>query len=190
MNICVYGAASDDIDSSYITAGERLGEAIARHGHGIVFGGGAHGMMGAVARGADRLNGKIIGISPRFFNVDGILYDRCTEMVYTEDMRSRKEMMESKADAFIVTPGGIGTYDEFFEILCLRQLKRHVKPILLYNINGYFDPLLEMLKITAKKGFMLASNLSLVISENVPEAIVERLEREVSHDTEDSTIYR
>ena len=129
MNICVYGSANEDIDVSFRNAGVRLGEAIAQSGHTLVFGGGASGMMGAVARGVRNGGGKIIGISPEFFNVDGVLFEDCTEMIYTADMRSRKEKLENMADAFIVTPGGIGTMDEFFETISLKQLKIMEKPL-------------------------------------------------------------
>lgn len=172
MYFCVYGAASDAIDSSYIKAGEELGFRLANGGHGVVFGGGARGMMGAVARGIHKGGGELIGVAPTFFNVDGVLSEHCTKLVYTETMRERKQYMEEHSDAFLVTPGGIGTYDEFFEILTLRQLGRHSKPIVLYNINGYFNPLCEMLQKTADGNFMRRENLRLVfISDNADEIL-------------------
>ena len=109
MNICIYGASSNIIDDVYIKDGESLGSIIAKRGHGIVYGGGAEGMIGAVARGVSQENGSIIGIAPSFFKVDGVLYDKCTEFIYTDTMRNRKEKMELLSDAFLVTPGGIGT---------------------------------------------------------------------------------
>ena len=129
MKICVYGASSSTIDKSFIDAGEALGRAIAERGHAVVYGGGAEGMMGAAARGAKEKNGEIVGIAPSFFKVDGSLFDGCTEFIYTDNMRQRKELLETRSDAFIVTPGGAGTYDEFFEIFTLRQLSRHTKAI-------------------------------------------------------------
>lgn len=176
MNICIYGAASELIDKSYIEAGELLGEVIARRGHSVVFGGGAEGMMGAAARGCKRAGGRLIGISPSFFKVDGVLYDNCDEFYYTETMRQRKQLLEEKSDGFIVTPGGIGTFDELFEILSLRQLKRHSKPILIYNINGYYDPMLAMLNNAAQQNFMKKENLSLISVEAEPEKALEYFE--------------
>ena len=161
MKICVYGASSNVIDPRYLAAGEELGALMARKGHTLVFGAGASGMMGAAARGMDRLNGEIIGISPSFFNVDGILYDHCTEMIYTDTMRQRKEPMEQRADAFIMTPGGIGTFEEFFEILTLKQLGRLPKPIAVLNTLGYFDPMLGMLRHCAAGKFMQEACLEL-----------------------------
>ena len=103
----------------------------------------------------------MIGIAPRFFNVDGVLYDNCDEFIYTDTMRERKQLMEDKSDAFIMSPGGIGTYEEFFEILTLKQLGRHNKPIVIFNINGYYNPMLDMLKTTAAEGFMKEKCLEL-----------------------------
>ena len=164
MNICVFGSAHDEIDVSFRNAGEKLGEMLAKCGHTLVFGGGASGMMGAVARGVKRGGGKIIGISPEFFNVDGILYEDCTEMIYTVDMRTRKEKLEDMADAFIVTPGGIGTMDEFFETMSLKQLKIIDKPLIIYNINGFYDNLVALLKNSAELEFVGKDDLKLFYS--------------------------
>ncbi len=143
MNICVYGAASSLIDKSFIEAGEELGREIVRRGHSVVFGGGRNGMMGAAARGAREENGEVLGISPAFFveNNAEVSFPDCTEFIHTETMRDRKKLLEEKSDAFIITPGGIGTFDEFFEILTLKQLGRHNKAIVILDINGFFDEL-------------------------------------------------
>lgn len=161
MNICVYGASSNSIDKSYITEGEALGKMIAENGDTVVYGGGAGGMMGAVARGARSVNGNVIGVSPAFFKVDGSLYDNCTEFIYTETMRERKEILEKRSEAFIVTPGGVGTMDEFFEIFTLKQLDKHHKPIAIFNINGFYDELLAMLEHTIEERFMTEKNRKL-----------------------------
>lgn len=162
MNICIYGASSTEIDESYIKATEELGEKIGKSGHGIVFGGGARGLMGAAARGVSRCGGKIIGVAPSFFNVDGVLFDECSELIYTETMRERKQIMEERADAFVAVPGGIGTFDELFEILTLKQLGRHNKPVVLYNINGYFDSLVKMLCNAVEQKFMTEQSRELL----------------------------
>lgn len=161
MRICVYGAASNEINKSYIEKGEDLGKEMAKRGHSLVFGGGATGLMGAVARGIKIANTEIIGVAPSFFNVDGILYDHCSEMIYTQTMRERKQIMEEKSDAFIVTVGGIGTFEEFFEILTLRSLDRHKKPIAILNTNGYYDHLIEFLRNGVKENFLKEENLKL-----------------------------
>ncbi len=154
MNICVYGAASNDISPNIIKKTEDLGREMAKRGHALVFGGGNGGMMGASARGAHEGGGEIIGIAPRFFNADGVFFADCTEFFLTDTMRERKKLMEEKSDAFIVTPGGIGTFDEFFEMFTLRSLGRHTKAIAVYNIEGYYDALEDLLDNAVKGGFM------------------------------------
>lgn len=154
MRICVYGAASAALDQKYLSDAYRLGEAIAQQQIGLVYGGGATGMMGAVAEGVYAHQGEIIGVSPEFFNSDGRLFANCTQMLYTENMRQRKQKMEDLADAFIVTAGGIGTFDEFFEMLTLKQLGRHHKPIAILNTAGYFDGLIAFLEHGIREKFM------------------------------------
>ena len=179
MRICVYGASSNDIDEKYIAAGEKFGEVMTKAGHGMVFGGGANGMMGAAARGVTAAGGEIIGVVPKFFDTDGMLYKQCTEMIYTVTMRERKQIMEDKADAFVMLPGGIGTFDEFFEILTLKQIGRHAKPIGILNVSGYYDDILKMLEKAVEEKFMTNSTIKLfAVSEN-PETLIHELEKQL-----------
>lgn len=161
MNICIYGASSIKTSEEYIDAVEKLGEALAKEGHSLVFGGGASGLMGAAARGFSRCNGKIIGVAPRFFDTDGILYDKCTEFIFTDTMRERKKILEDKSDVFIVCPGGVGTFDEFFEIITLKQLGRHSKEVIIFNTGNYFDELINMMNKAFKEDFLTEKTLSL-----------------------------
>lgn len=154
MNICVYGASSNKIDQKYVTATEQLGRLMAERGHTLIYGGGSGGMMGAAARGMYGAGGTIIGVAPTFFIEQGVLYEHCTDFIYTETMRERKQIMEDRSDAFIMSPGGIGTFEEFFEILTLRQLRRHNKPIAVFNVGGYYDGLISFLDSAIEKGFM------------------------------------
>ena len=156
MNICVYGASSDAIDREYITTVEKMGEEMASRGHNLVYGAGAQGLMGAAARGVTKGGGKIIGVSPSFFKVDGVLYDKCTEMIFTETMRERKQIMEERSDAFVMTPGGVGTFEEFFEVFTLKQLERHNKAIAILNVNGYYNAMIDMLEVAVKEKFLRA----------------------------------
>lgn len=154
MNICLYGASSPDIDSLYIEAVEELGRQMARRGHSMVYGGGANGLMGAAARGMSAEGGHIIGVAPKFFDNPGILYEKCDDFIFTETMAERKQIMEDKADAFLVVPGGIGTYEEFFQVLTLKQLKQLNKPIGIFNVNRYYDAMDALLRQTVENGFM------------------------------------
>ena len=159
MNICVYGASSKTIDKSYIEDGEHLGKIMAERGHSLVFGGGANGLMGAVARGVYSIGGKIKGVVPKFFNVDGILFDNCDELIRPDTMRERKQIMEDSSDGFIITPGGIGTFEEFFEILTLKHLKQIDTPIFILNTDGFFDSMFAFIDD------MISKN---AVSETVP----------------------
>lgn len=176
MNICVYGAASNTIDNSYIQAGEQLGEIMGKTGHSLIFGGGANGLMGAVARGVSKSGGKVTSVVPYFFNGDGILFDKASELIRCDTMRERKQIMEDNSDAFIMTPGGLGTFDEFFEMYTLKSLGRHTKPIAILNTNGYFNALIKMLKNTADNGFMLHSTLDIIGVFDNPKDVMDYIE--------------
>lgn len=159
MNICVFGASSSIIDKSYIDQIEELGREIASRGHTLIYGAGASGLMGAAARGAYEKGGKIVGVVPDFFEeedmgVDGRIFQKCTELIKTDSMRERKRIMEDRADAFIIVPGGIGTFEEFFEVLTLKQLERHNKAIAIFNLNGYYNDMMNMLDKAMEKNFL------------------------------------
>lgn len=174
MRICVYGAASPTIDPEYISQTEVMGEEMAKRGHSLVFGGGANGLMGAAARGVKKGGGSILGVIPKFFENESIeaIYDKCDELLTPDTMRERKQLMEDNADAFIITPGGIGTYEEFFEILTLKQLCRHNKPIALFNIMGYYDGLNEVMNQAMQKNFIRENCSTLFrITDNLDELL-------------------
>ncbi len=174
MKICVYGAASATIDEKYIKATEAMGEELAKRGHDLVFGGGANGLMGAAARGFKKGGANITGVIPKFFENENVeaIYPYCDELIMPETMRDRKQIMEDNADAFIVVPGGIGTYEEFFEILTLKQLCRHSKPIALYNLFGYYNELNATILSAMDKEF-IKDNCKLLycISDDLDEII-------------------
>lgn len=141
-------------------------------GHALVFGGGSGGMMGGCARGVCEAKGTIIGVVPKFFDVDGILFDNCDELIRPDTMRERKQIMEDRSEAFIMTPGGIGTFEEFFEILTLKQLGRHNKPIVVLNINDYYKNILDMIDRAVKEEFMTEHSKTLFyVSEDIDDAL-------------------
>ncbi|MCM1113883.1 MAG: TIGR00730 family Rossman fold protein [Clostridium sp.] len=156
MNICVFGAASSEISKDYIEKVEDLALTLAKRGHNLVFGAGGQGLMGAAAVGFKKGEAKIIGVIPTFFKEAAVeaIYEECDELIYTDTMRERKGKMEDLADAFIIVPGGIGTFEEFFEVLTLKQLGRHNKPIAIYNINGYYDSMDSLLDKSISEGFV------------------------------------
>ena len=172
MNICLFGASSEEINKVYFEEVEKLGKMMAERGHGMVFGGGKTGLMGAAVRGLSAAGGKSIGIAPRFFDQPGILFEDCTEFIFTDTMRERKMLMEENSDAFIIVPGGIGTFEEFFEILTLKQLGRHNKPIAIFNINNYYDDISNVILKAVDEGFFKRSHLDIFkISDNAEELL-------------------
>lgn len=180
MRICVYGAASPTIDEIYKKITYDLGKTLAKKGHSLVFGGGGNGLMGAVAKGVKAENGHIIGVIPKFFDNEDIeaICDFCDQLIEPDTMRERKQIMEDTADAFIVVPGGIGTYEEFFEILTLKQLCRHTKPIAVYNINGYYDSLFTVMNQAIEKNFIKKNCLDLFKLTNDIEELLNYIEND------------
>ena len=161
MDVCMYGASSNDIPKVYLEAASEFGKKLANHKFCLIYGGGNSGVMGATAAAALENGGKVVGIAPYFFKEANLLLDNCSEFFYTQTMRERKQLMEEKSDVFVMMPGGIGTFEEFFEILTLKQLARHDKKIIIANINGYFDLLLDMLKKSVDEKFLSEENMQL-----------------------------
>ncbi len=180
MNICVFGAASKVIDKKYLDAVEEMGEYLAKNGHDLVFGSGRTGNMGAAARGFRKGGGKTHGVIPKFFKEDlsdYVDFD-CDEMIYTDTMRERKAIMEDMADAFIITPGGCGTFEEFFEVLTLKQLGRHRKPIAVYNIDGYYDIMDSVMDNSIGEGFIRGNVTALYKMFPSLDGLLEYIERD------------
>lgn len=169
MKICVYGASGTSLDRAYFDAARELGRLLARDGHVLIFGGGARGLMGACAEGAAELGGEIVGVAPRFFDEPGILFSGCSRFIFTETMAQRKTAMAEESEAFIAMPGGIGTFEEFFETLTLKQLGRHRKPMALLNTLDYYAPLTAMLERAVEDGFLSRRCLELFALSASPE---------------------
>lgn len=184
MKLCIFGAASDEIDKKYIGEVEALGEALAKRGHSLIFGAGANGLMGAAARGFHKGGAEITGVIPKFFKEIHIeaIYEECDNIIYTESMRERKAVMEEKAQAFIIVPGGIGTFEEMFEVLTLKQLGRHNKPIAIYNIDGYYDDMEALIKHSVKEGFVRESCNYLYKSFENQEDLIDYVEKNIQYD--------
>jgi hypothetical protein len=166
------------LDEIYINKVEELGEKMATRGHSLVFGAGDTGLMGAAARGVKKADGYVHGIVPSFFRDGGIerLFEKCDRMTYTETMRERKALMEEEADAFIVVPGGIGTFEEFFEILTLKQLNRHEKAIVIFDIEGYYDELDKFMQTAVERKFVAKSCLELYKTFTTSDEVLDYIE--------------
>src|SRR6202163_2594710 len=144
-NVCVYCGSAKGDNPVYLRAARALGTALAREKIRLVYGGGGVGMMGEVARAAEDAGGKVLGIIPDFLVAREHAAQGAREIVTVRGMHERKRTMFERADAFVALPGGIGTLEELVEQLTWAQLGRHRKPILIANINGYWDPLLTLI---------------------------------------------
>lgn len=144
-NICVFGASSSRIDQKYIDCAAELGRLLAENGFGLVFGGGRVGLMGAVAQSVRAHGGRVTGVIPERLNRPGIAYECCDEMIVTATMHERKAKMEALSSGFVVLPGGFGTLEELFEVLTLIQLSYLSAPVVILNVDGYYDALISQL---------------------------------------------
>ena len=140
--VCVYCSSSDSVGEHFFSAARELGRQIGLRGHSLVYGGGGVGLMGALAEAASAAGARVTGVLPEALVSKGITGARIDQLVITRDMRDRKAAMQERSDAFIALPGGFGTLEELLEMLTLRQLGYHEKPVALVNVDGFFDPLL------------------------------------------------
>lgn len=144
-NVCVYCGSGPGTDPLFMESATALGKSLAENGVGLVYGGGSIGLMGAVAKGALDHGGRVTGIIPEFLTKRENALERVQEMIVTHDMHERKRLMFERSDAFVALPGGIGTLEELVEQLTWQQLGRHAKPILIADIEGFWQPLIELL---------------------------------------------
>lgn len=166
MNVCVFCGSSTGKDAIFADIASETGKLLARSGHSIVYGGGNIGLMGIIADAALAHGGKVIGVIPDFLMQREVGHRGLTQLVIVNSMHERKKRMADLADVFIALPGGWGTLDELAEILTWRQLGLIRQPIGLLNIDSFFTPLVEQMKIMSEKGFLNTANLNLLTVEN------------------------
>jgi uncharacterized protein (TIGR00730 family) len=155
-NICVYCGSNIGTNPAYAAAARQLGQSMAKERIGLVYGGGGLGLMGELARAVLAHGGRVTGIIPAFLSVKERMLRDVTELVVVDDMHQRKKLMFDKSDAFVALPGGIGTLEELVEQLTWAQLGRHTKPIVLVNIDAFWDPFLALLRHMHEVGFIRA----------------------------------
>lgn len=154
MNICVYCSASDTIDPVFFKMADELGTAIARRGDTLVWGGSSVGLMGTLARTVQANSGRVIGVIPQSLVDLEVAYNNADELFVVANMRERKAGMESRADAFLALPGGVGTMEEVFEIMAARSLKLLDKPLVILNYEHFYDPLVHLLDHMTAANFL------------------------------------
>lgn len=174
-SICVYCGSSAGDDPIYAESAQRLGKAMGDAGLGLVYGGGAIGLMGITARSVMAAGGHVTGIIPQFLKEREVMLETAHELVVTHDMHERKRIMFERSDAFVALPGGIGTLEELVEMMTWAQLGRHRKPVLIANINGFWDPLIVLLRHMADAGFIRSGFEVNYIVANTADEIVPKL---------------
>lgn len=192
MVICVYGGASNRAHIKYTETGFLLGKTLAERGHSLVYGAGSEGLMGAVAKGFKAGGGKVHGVIPKFFEEGGYeaIFYEADKITYTETMAERKDKMETECDAFIIMPGGIGTMEEFFQVLTLKQLARHEKAIAVFNDDGYYEKLNETMEFFIKEKLVNKECRKLYKVVDTVEEIVDYIENYVFKDVNSQTLKR
>ena len=153
-SICVYCGANTGARPDYAEAARALGRTMAAENIRLVYGGGSIGLMGILARSVMASGGKVTGIIPQFLRDREVMLREVDDLVVTADMHERKRIMFERSDAFVALPGGIGTLEEVVEMMTWAQLDRHVKPILIANIGGFWDPLVDLFRRMTEKGFL------------------------------------
>ena len=162
FSLCVYCGSRPGKLESFTQTAKAVGEWIGRHQGQLVYGGGNNGLMGIVAAATQQAGGRVVGIIPHGLAEMELARDDCDEFHLVDNMHQRKHMMAERADAFLALPGGIGTFEEFFEVWTWRQLGYHNKPIGLLNVDGYYDGLLAFMNTTVNDGFVSDWQMTLI----------------------------
>lgn len=187
-SICVYCGSSAGRVPSYLDAGTALGTAMGEAGIRLVYGGGTRGIMGAVSEGVIAAGGQVTGIIPRFLidmEATESELKRLDELIVTSDMHERKHAMFERSDAFVALPGGIGTLEELVEIMTWGQLGRHRKPIVIANIDGFWNPLAKLIDHMSAEGFIHTSHQVRPLVIDRVEDIIPAIQAAASHDAAD-----
>jgi hypothetical protein len=153
-SICVYCGSSASVAEPYRHAASEVGRLLGERGIRVIYGGGRVGLMGLVADAALAAGGEVTGIIPRHIEELEVAHQTLSELIVVETMHERKRMMVDRAQGFVVLPGGLGTLDETFEILTWKQLSLHHHPVVILNVDGYWDPLIALVRHAAAEGFV------------------------------------
>jgi hypothetical protein len=174
-SITVFCGSSSGKDKQFLAQASLLGSTLAKQNIRLVYGGAAIGLMGAVANGALNESGEVIGVIPKFLKTKEIAHRNLTELITVESMHERKTMMNDLCDGVISLPGGLGTLEEFFEMMTWAQLGLHQKPIGLLNVDGYYDPLVLMLKTMVDKEFMKKVDYEMLCISNNADDLINKM---------------
>jgi hypothetical protein len=173
--VCVFCGSNKGARAEYVSAAKAMGQALVKRNIGLVYGGGNVGLMGVIADAMLAEGGEVIGVIPQGLVAREVAHQDLTEQRIVGTMHERKALMAELSDAFIAMPGGMGTFDEFCEILTWAQLGIHQKPCGVLNVENYFTPLLTMFKHAMNEGFLRAEHRALVLEASAPEQLLEAL---------------
>ncbi|MEB1807112.1 MAG: TIGR00730 family Rossman fold protein [Bacillaceae bacterium] len=173
--ICVFAGSNVGASPEFEQGAVRLGQLLAEQNIELVYGGSKIGLMGSIADSVLQSGGKVTGVMPKNLFKREIIHPLVTEFHETETMHERKALMSELADGYIALPGGIGTFEELFEVMCWAQIGIHKKPIGALNVLNYYDPVSELIKKAATAGFMPQANVDLLIIEKQPEMLLEKM---------------
>jgi uncharacterized protein (TIGR00730 family) len=175
QSIAIFCASAYGTNPVYRDAAEQLGRSLAERNINLIYGGATVGLMSAVAESALAAGGRVIGVIPEVLVDLEVAHHGITELHITDTMHTRKALMGEKADAFVVLPGGFGTFEEMFEVLAWQTLKLHAKPVLLLNINGFYDPLLKFLDHCVAEGMLKQKNREILLVANTVDQMLDQL---------------
>lgn len=175
FSICVYCGSRPGTEPAFAEAARQVGLWIAQNKGQLVYGGGHNGLMGMMADACLQAGGRVVGVIPKALVEKEWAHTGCSELHVVENMHERKRLMAERADAFLAMPGGIGTFEEFFEVWTWRQLGYHDKPVGLLNIKGYYDNLMAFLSTSVQQGFMNAGQMQLIRSGTHTESLLKSL---------------
>ena len=175
FSVCVYCGSKPGLDPAFALTAHAVGRWIGAHGGQLVYGGGNNGLMGMVAAATLQAGGRVVGVIPKALVEKEWANHDCSELHIVDTLHERKRLMAEKADAFVALPGGIGTFEELFEVWTWRQLGYHDKPVGLLNLAGYYDPLVAFLRSTVAQGFMGDWQMDLIRIGEQPESLLREL---------------
>ncbi len=174
-SICVFCGSSTGNRPAYASAAKELGALLAQRGIRLVYGGGNVGLMGVISDAALAAGGEVIGVIPRSLVDREVTHAGLTQLHVVRTMHERKQMMHDFSDAFVALPGGLGTLEEFFEVLTWGQLGMHAKPCGILDVDGYYEPLMALLDRAVADQFLLAENRAMLVYDTAPDRLLERL---------------
>jgi uncharacterized protein (TIGR00730 family) len=173
--ICVYAGSNLGVRPEFKTHTRKLGEEIAKRGLALVYGGSGMGLMGELANEVLENGGKVIGVMPTGLFAGELMHQGLTEFIEVKDMHERKAKMIQLSDGYIALPGGFGTFEELFEVISWAQLGIHKKPIGIFNVEGYYTPLLEMIHHSIQAGFVKESHKALFLSADEAGTLMDKM---------------